>query len=50
MAVYEEDYIPVYMVIYNIPSEDGLFFVERSLPNGNKIKLYIGVREIRNRM
>lgn len=50
MAEYEEDYIPVYMVIYNIPSEDGLFFVERSLPNGNKIKLYIGVREIRNRM
>jgi len=44
------EYVPVYLIIYNIPNEDGLFYVERSLDNGNKVKLYVGVNEIRNKM
>jgi len=43
-------YVPVYLVVYNVPSEDGLFYVERTLDNGNKVRLYVGVNEIRNKM
>ncbi|NPA98029.1 MAG: hypothetical protein GXO43_01485 [Crenarchaeota archaeon] len=36
-----DDYVPVYLVLYNIPSEEGKFYVERRLDNGQKIKIKI---------
>ena len=42
--------VSIYVVRYRIPSEDGKFFIERTLDDGRKIKIQIVPREIRNKI
>lgn len=44
------DFVEVYVVRYSIPSEDGKFFVERTLDNKRKIKVRIIPSIIRNKV